>query len=302
MSLDRINAIGHKIEERLAGLPNMTDDLGDDLPDLIERSRALLSGKGEEARRALASLPKDARLVLEDLPRLDDLPRDARRALDNLPKEARRVLEDLPRLDSLPHEARRALDDLPRDARRALEGLAASRAPRGRDPAARVIVGVAIAGVVLGFLLGRSDARQRHMARDRALKMARKALEWAGKMGRNLRNLAQGVAVEGGRLLEPQEVPDEAPDEVLEARVRSALGREARQVRAIEVEVHGGHVKLSGPVQADEHEAAVASVERVRGVSEVEDRLSVQPSEASAQPSDIPAPRASEAPGARSGG
>ena len=155
-----------------------------------------------------------------------------------------------------------------------------------------MIVGVAIAGVVLGFLLGRSDARQRHMVRDRAMKMARKALDWAGKMSRHLRNLAQGAVVEGGRLLGPREGAEEAPDEVLEARVRSALGREARQVRAIEVEVHGGRVKLSGPVQADEHEAAVASVERVRGVNEVEDHLTLQPSEATAQPS--------EAPGARS--
>jgi uncharacterized membrane protein len=88
-------------------------------------------------------------------------------------------------------------------------------------------------------------------------------------VARDLRNRSAGTAAE----IKSRFQRRAADDEVLEERVRAALGRAVSHPSAIEVAVREGRVILSGPVLAEERAPLVATVNRVRGVSEVEDQL-----------------------------
>ncbi len=68
---------------------------------------------------------------------------------------------------------------------------------------------------------------------------------------------------------------DVVDDRTLLERVRAELGRATRHVRALDVDVQDGAVKLSGPVLALEREAILAAAAGVRGVCEVLDALEV---------------------------
>jgi uncharacterized membrane protein len=63
------------------------------------------------------------------------------------------------------------------------------------------------------------------------------------------------------------------PDEVLEARIRSRLGRAASHVGAVEVTARDGEVTLRGPTLMSEANAIVRCVRSVPGVREVHDGL-----------------------------
>jgi osmotically-inducible protein OsmY len=68
---------------------------------------------------------------------------------------------------------------------------------------------------------------------------------------------------------------DVAEDSVLVERVRAAVGRVIDDAQAIEVRVRDGVVTLKGPARADEIAELVACAGRVRGVREVDNRLSL---------------------------
>lgn len=103
--------------------------------------------------------------------------------------------------------------------------------------------------------------------------------ESVASRGRDLRNRAQGVVSETRARFRSEEVDDS----VLDARVRSALGRLVSNPGAIHVAVRDGGVTLSGPVLASERETLVDGVEAVNGVAAVIDRL-----DAHAEPGDVP--------------
>jgi uncharacterized membrane protein len=68
---------------------------------------------------------------------------------------------------------------------------------------------------------------------------------------------------------------DDAIDDVIVARVRSAIGRWVTHPGSIAVAAHDGRVTLDGPVLASEANSLLSAVVRVRGVREVENRLSL---------------------------
>jgi len=68
---------------------------------------------------------------------------------------------------------------------------------------------------------------------------------------------------------------DFAPDDVIEARVRSALGHVVSHPRSIRVVVQGGQVVLSGPILAREVEGLLETVDAVRGVLAVENQMEI---------------------------
>jgi osmotically-inducible protein OsmY len=71
-------------------------------------------------------------------------------------------------------------------------------------------------------------------------------------------------------------LPLEGPvdDAVLVERVRAALGRTIANPHGIEVKAFDGRVVLRGPVTPEELAEIVACTRRVRGVREVDNRLS----------------------------
>lgn len=71
---------------------------------------------------------------------------------------------------------------------------------------------------------------------------------------------------------------DDASDAVLEARVRSKMGRAVSHASAITVDAREGQIVLSGNVLAAELDGLLSAVQSVRGVQSVENRLEVHDS------------------------
>ena len=102
----------------------------------------------------------------------------------------------------------------------------------------------------------------------------------AGKTRRDVRNHALGVLAEVESLYRSGEVTDD----VVEARVRSKLGRVVSHPHAIEAKAIDGLVILRGPILADEVHPLLDSVVAIGGVKNIENHLEVHEA-----PGDIPA-------------
>ncbi len=136
-------------------------------------------------------------------------------------------------------------------------------------------------GAGLMFLLDPDQGRRRRaLMRDKAVHSVNVTGTALRKTSRDVGNRARGLAAR----VEGRVHSDRASEEVLEARVRSQLGRAVSHPGAIEVRVEDGRVILSGPVLAGEVDDLLSTVRKVRGVRSVESGLEVH-----AEPGDVPA-------------
>jgi uncharacterized membrane protein len=113
--------------------------------------------------------------------------------------------------------------------------------------------------------------RRRALWRNKMTHATRLASEVTGKTQRDLRNHLLGAFAEVESLFKTREVSDD----VLEARVRSRLGRIVSHPSAVEVKVVNGLIILSGPILADEVHPLLESVTGIHGVKNIENRLEV---------------------------
>jgi uncharacterized membrane protein len=116
-----------------------------------------------------------------------------------------------------------------------------------------------------------SGRRRRARIADQLASFANGLQETAGVTARDLSYRFQGLAAKAQQHVRP----DDADDEVLTERVRSALGRAVSHPHAIKVEAQQGHVTLSGDVLAHEHNQLLRTVQAVRGVRDCTDQLTV---------------------------
>jgi hypothetical protein len=133
-----------------------------------------------------------------------------------------------------------------------------------------------IAGLIVGagamYLLDPDrGARRRSLLRDRGVHLGHKLGDGFAATARDLRNRSAGTAAE----LRSRFRHEQADDEIVHDRVRSAIGRVATHPGAITVTVSGGRVTLAGDVLIDEVNELIDRVERVRGVSEVRNELAM---------------------------
>ncbi len=136
--------------------------------------------------------------------------------------------------------------------------------------------GKLLSGVLLGasamYVLDPDrGARRRSLIRDKGIRASRKLSEGAGATVRDLRNRSSGTAAAVAARLKR----DQAGDEKVQERVRTALGRVASRAGTIDVSVYNRRVVLRGPVPAAEVDAILRSISRVRGVRDVENQLEV---------------------------
>jgi CBS domain-containing protein len=129
-------------------------------------------------------------------------------------------------------------------------------------------------GSVLACLGGyyadpRVGRRRRALAGDRAAHFVRIGGKEIGRSERYLANHARGLLAFFRAKLRHESVGDE----VVEQRVRTALGRVSRHVAALDVVVENGSVTLCGPVLEHEHRRVIRTARRVRGVRLVDDYL-----------------------------
>jgi uncharacterized membrane protein len=114
-------------------------------------------------------------------------------------------------------------------------------------------------------------ARRRSLLRDKGVHASRVLGEGLGTTARDLRNRSSGAAARiSGRFR-----PDQGTDEVVNQRVRAALGRAVSHPGAVNTAVYDGRVFLSGPVLAGEVADLLDTVRGVRGVRDVENQLQV---------------------------
>jgi osmotically-inducible protein OsmY len=127
-------------------------------------------------------------------------------------------------------------------------------------------------GATLMFLFDPDNGkRRRALLKDKSAHYARKAQDAEEALVRQTLHHVRGALATIRSQLTPAEPVD---DGILIERVRAALGHVVPDVNAIEVKARDGCVILKGPVTQDEMSEIVACAQRVRGVQQVENRLS----------------------------
>jgi hypothetical protein len=109
--------------------------------------------------------------------------------------------------------------------------------------------------------------RRRAMLRDQAVHLTRLTGDASSTLARDVRNRATGLRAQ----LQRREDDDLFDDAVIEARIRSAIGRVSTHPGAIGVASVDGIVTIVGPVLAHEHGTILRAARRARGVVDVID-------------------------------
>ena len=117
--------------------------------------------------------------------------------------------------------------------------------------------------------------RRRALVRNKVTHAAKVASDVAGKTRRDVRNHVLGAFAEVESLFMKNDSPS---DDVLEARVRSKLGRVVSHPSAIEVKAVDGLIILTGPILTKEEHPLLESVIGTLGVKDIENRLELHES------------------------
>jgi uncharacterized membrane protein len=138
--------------------------------------------------------------------------------------------------------------------------------------------GLLIGAGLMYYLDPDRGRRRRAIVRDQVVHYGHRADRAMDTAARDIRNRAVGMASEArGRI----RGTEDATPAVVEARVRSALGRAASHPGALGASAdHDGRITLTGPVLADEVDRVISAVESVRGVRDVIDRMEIHQSPA----------------------
>ncbi|MDB5322015.1 MAG: putative integral rane protein [Phycisphaerales bacterium] len=153
-------------------------------------------------------------------------------------------------------------------------GLARQGDTISRSAATGLMCGALAMGAALAYLFDPTTGRRRrHVAGQRLYRSARKVGEASDVAARDIANRTRGFWAS----LRALYTDDDAPDYVIEDRVRARLGHVASHPRAINVESDMGVVMLSGPVLADEVDDVLRAVWKTRGVRAVVNDLEPHP-------------------------
>ena len=140
-----------------------------------------------------------------------------------------------------------------------------------------VVGGLGLGAALMYLFDPNRGRRRRQLIRDKAEGVANKAGDYAGKMSRDLRNRAYGLAAETKSVFRHEDISDE----VLVDRVRAKLGHYSVHIGAIDVAAQSGTVILRGPALRNEVWEVLRAVRSVRGVKRVESQLEVYPEKGS---------------------
>ncbi len=144
------------------------------------------------------------------------------------------------------------------------------RAAANLQGTALLFTSAAAAGAATMFLFDPGSGRRRRaLVRDQLDHYRHTASDSLAKTRQDLRKRGRGFLLDARAKVRAEPVDDA----VLEARVRSRLGRVASHPHAIRVEAHEGTVRVSGPIPQREARRVLREVAAVRGVEAVEDAL-----------------------------
>ena len=130
-------------------------------------------------------------------------------------------------------------------------------------------LGALVAYIAAFFGDGRLGRRRRALAGAKAAHLARVGARRLGSSRRSVENHLRGLWARIRSRL--SDAP--ASDDVIEQRVRAALGRVSRHVSIIGIAVNDGRLTLGGPILESEHRRVIRAARRVAGVEAIDDRL-----------------------------
>jgi len=142
-----------------------------------------------------------------------------------------------------------------------------------------LVLGLSLGAALMYFLDPDNGRRRRALVRERSARYAREARDRQAGLLRHAGNRARGAAASVRRRLHADDIVE---DGVLLERVRAALGHVVGDPHAVDIRVKCGTVVLKGPARQDQMDELIACVRNVRGVLDVENRLSLSPGSAPA--------------------
>lgn len=134
-----------------------------------------------------------------------------------------------------------------------------------------VLLGLTAGAALMFFLDPASGRRRRTVVQEKSAHYARQAAHQRDALARRALGQIRGAIAGIRRQVEP-EAPVE--DAILLERVRSAMGHMGVDPHGVDIRVRCGTVILKGPASAAQIGELIACAENVRGVREVENRLS----------------------------
>lgn len=145
---------------------------------------------------------------------------------------------------------------------------------------ARTLLAGAGIGAGIVYLLDPQMGRRRvARVKDKATMILSRSDDAVEMTARDLANRVKGLGAEVAHLFRT----DDASDDVIEARVRSRLGRVVSHPSSISVSCESGRCRLRGPILQVELDRCLREVARTRGVVEVVNEMDVYK-----EPSDVP--------------
>lgn len=144
---------------------------------------------------------------------------------------------------------------------------------KGIDRLEGFIGGLALGAGLMFLLDPQGGRRRRALVRDRLVRGGHELSHATDELSARITNKLKGIAAETRSRFTMQDVDDS----VLEARVRSSMGRVISNPGAIAVLADGGSVTISGPVLASEVSDLLDCVKAVPGVHELHSQLTVRP-------------------------
>ena len=137
-----------------------------------------------------------------------------------------------------------------------------------------LILGVGLGAALMYFLDPDSGRRRRALVREKSAHYAREARTRQAALLHHAGNRVRGAAASVRQRLHTSEIVE---DGILLERVRAALGHVVGDPHAVDIRVKCGIVVLKGPAREDQMGELLACVRNVRGVQDVENRLSPSP-------------------------
>ena len=130
------------------------------------------------------------------------------------------------------------------------------------NPMLRVVASFAAGAAFMYYLDPVAGRRRRSLVRDQAVSVRHDAERYARAKSKRAADHVQGALAKTRAKIAPRPVDDEQ----LRERIRAKLGHVIDRPSALEVEVRGGQVVLSGDIQNPEMEVAVETISKMHGV------------------------------------
>lgn len=133
----------------------------------------------------------------------------------------------------------------------------------------RLIAAVAAGAAVMYYLDPAAGRRRRALVRDKGTAIRHGANDYARVKSRRAANRMRGMVARARSTVSPGSIDDDR----LHDRIRAKLGHLVDRPGAVEVNVHDGHVVMTGNVLPGEAGELADAVSSMRGVASVENRL-----------------------------